>query len=203
MLGRSAVVVLAAAGLGWATTAPVEVEVRGVRLDPTTGSPVVQLVEKGKGRRELPIWIGPFEAQAIAAEMQGMPLPRPLTHDLMKRLVESLGGRLDHVVIGDLRDNTYFATLHLAGADGKDIAIDARPSDAIALALRLHGPILVADEVFAKSRATHVSPAAAHLWGLTVQDLTPEIAAFFKPTEAKGVHHHQVDAESPGHEPLP
>src|SRR5947209_2497019 len=161
MLGRSAVVVLAAAGLGWATTAPVEVEVRGVRLDPTTGSPVVQLVEKGKGGRELPIWIGPFEAQAIAAEMQGMPLPRPLTHDLMKRLVESLGGRLDRVVIGDLRDNTYFATLHLAGADGKEISLDARPSDAIALALRLHGTILVADEIFAKSRAVPAAPAAA------------------------------------------
>ncbi|TMA34765.1 MAG: bifunctional nuclease family protein, partial [Deltaproteobacteria bacterium] len=99
---------------------------------------------KGKGGRELPIWIGPFEAQAIAAEIQGVPLPRPLTHDLMKRLVESLGARLDRVVIGDLRDNTYFATLHLAGADGKDISLDARPSDAIALALRLHGPILVA-----------------------------------------------------------
>src|SRR5438128_9879868 len=202
MLGRSAVLALAAAGLAWAAAAPVEVEVRGVRLDPTTGSPVVQLVEKGKGGRALPIWIGPFEAQAIAAEMQGMPLPRPLTHDLMKRLVESLGGRLDHVVIGDLRDNTYFATLHLAGADGKDIAIDARPSDAIALALRLHGPILVADEVFAKSRATHVSPAAAHLWGLTVQDLTPDIAAFFKASAAKGVLVSDVGEDAAAHEAL-
>src|SRR2546429_8892225 len=203
MYGRSALIAVAAAGLAWAAADPVEREVRGVQLDPTPGSPVVQLVEKGKAGRALPIWIGPFEAQAIAAEMQGVPLPRPLTHDLMKRLVESLGARLDRVVIGDLRDNTYFATLHLAGADGKDISLDARPSDAIALALRLHGPILVADEVFAKSRAAQATPAAAHLWGLTVQDLTPEIAAFFKPTEAKGVHHHQVDAESPGHEPLP
>ena len=131
-----------------------------------------------------------------------MPLPRPLTHDLMKRLVESLGGRLDHVVIGDLRDNTYIATLHLAGADGKDIAIDARPSDAIALALRLHGPILVADEVFAKSRATHVSPAAAHLWGLTVQDLTPDIAAFFKASAAKGVLVSDVGDDADAHEAL-
>ena len=202
MLARSAVVVLAVAGLGWAATAPVEVEVRGVRLDPTTGSPVVQLVEKGKGGRELPIWIGPFEAQAIAAEMQGMPLPRPLTHDLMKRLVESLGGRLDRVVIGDLRNNTYFATLHLAGADGKDISLDARPSDAIALALRLHGTILVADEIFAKSRAVPAAPAAAHLWGLTVQDLTPEIAVFFKAREAKGVLISDVGDDAPAHEAL-
>jgi len=202
MYGRSALIAVAAAGLAWAAADPVEVEVRGVQLDPTTGSPVVQLVEKGKAGRALPIWIGPFEAQAIAAEMQGMPLPRPLTHDLMKRLVESLGGRLDHVVIGDLRDNTYIATLHLAGADGKDIAIDARPSDAIALALRLHGPILVADEVFAKSRATHVSPAAAHLWGLTVQDLTPDIAAFFKASAAKGVLVSDVGDDADAHEAL-
>jgi len=202
MYGRSALIAVAAAGLAWAAADPVEVEVRGVQLDPTTGSPVVQLVEKGKAGRALPIWIGPFEAQAIAAEMQGMPLPRPLTHDLMKRLVESLGGRLDHVVIGDLRDNTYFATLHLAGADGKDIAIDARPSDAIALALRLHGPILVADEVFAKSRATHVSPAAAHVWGLTVQDLTPDIAAFFKASAAKGVLVSDVGDDADAHEAL-
>src|SRR3989442_11307091 len=120
MLARSAVVVLAAAGLGWAATAPVEVEVRGVRLDPTTGSPVVQLVEKGKGGRELPIWIGPFEAQAIAAEMQGMLLPRPLTHDLMKRLVESLGGRLHRVVIRGPRHHTNFPTPPLPRARGKD-----------------------------------------------------------------------------------
>jgi len=202
MLGRSALLVLAAAGLAVAAAAPVEVEVRGVRLDPTTGSPVVQLVEKGKGGRELPIWIGPFEAQAIAAEMQGVPLPRPLTHDLMKRLVESLGGRLDRVVIGDLHDNTYFATLHLAGADGKDISLDARPSDAIALALRLHGTILVADEVFTKSRAGNAAPAAAHLWGLTVQDLTPEIAGFFKTREANGVLISDVVDDAPAHEAL-
>jgi len=80
MYGRSALIAVAAAGLAWAAADPVEVEVRGVQLDPTTGSPVVQLVEKGKAGRALPIWIGPFEAQAIAAEMQGMPLPRPLTH---------------------------------------------------------------------------------------------------------------------------
>src|SRR5437867_10593629 len=76
MLGRSALLVSVATGLAWAAAAPVEVEVRDVRLDPTTGSPVVQLVEKCKGGRELPIWIGPFEAQAIAAEIQGVPLPR-------------------------------------------------------------------------------------------------------------------------------
>ena len=173
----------------------VEVTVDGLLLDPSTGSPVVRLVEKsGSGKaagdapaRELPIWIGPFEAQAIALEIQGVPPPRPLTHDLMKQLVERLGGKLERVEIFDLKDNTYFATLHVAGPGGKDLAIDARPSDAIALALRFHGPILVSDDLFAKAAATRGSPAAAHLWGLTVQDLTPEMASFFQADDVQGV----------------
>ena len=174
----------------------VEVTVDGLLLDPSTGSPVVRLVEKsGSGKaagdapaRELPIWIGPFEAQAIALEIQGVPPPRPLTHDLMKQLVERLGGKLERVEIFDLKDNTYFATLHVAGPGGKDLAIDARPSDAIALALRFHGPILVSDDLFAKASATtRASPAAAHLWGLTVQDLTPEMASFFQADDVQGV----------------
>ena len=156
MYGRSALIAVAAAGLAWAAADPVEVEVRGVQLDPTTGSPVVQLVEKGKAGRALPIWIGPFEAQAIALEMQGVPPPRPLTHDLMKQLVERLGGRLTRVVIGELRDNTYFATLHLQRVGGKELTVDARPSDAIALALRFHGSILVAEELFARAAAAPV-----------------------------------------------
>jgi bifunctional DNase/RNase len=173
----------------------VEVTVEGLLLDPSTGSPVVRLVEKsGSGKaagdapaRELPIWIGPFEAQAIALEIQGVPPPRPLTHDLMKQLVERLGGKLERVEIFDLKDNTYLATLHVAGPGGKDLAIDARPSDAIALALRFHGPILVSDDLFAKSAATRANPAAAHLWGLTVQDLTPEMASFFQADDVQGV----------------
>src|SRR5436309_2181559 len=156
---------------------PVEVKVGGVALDPDSGSPIVRLVEKAKAHRELPIWIGPFEAQAIALEIQGVPPPRPLTHDLMKQLIERLGGKLVRVEITDLRENTYFATLHLEGPGGKGLAVDSRPSDAIALALRLHGPILVAEEVFAKAAASRATPTSAHLWGLTVQDLTPEMAS--------------------------
>ena len=252
MYGRSALIAVAAAGLAWAAADPVEVEVRGVQLDPTTGSPVVQLVEKGKAGRALPIWIGPFEAQANATYMSGterssravdLILAAGSETETVLRfsgdvvitgLVVRDGAPVPGVAVGfaaadtagatgrtDARgayevgglepgeyqvtvqgDNTYFATLHLAGADGKDIAIDARPSDAIALALRLHGPILVADEVFAKSRATHVSPAAAHLWGLTVQDLTPDIAAFFKASAAKGVLVSDVGDDADAHEAL-
>jgi len=178
----------------------VEVKVDGMQLDPATGSPVVRLVEREKSARELPIWIGPFEAQAIALEMQGVPPPRPLTHDLMKQVVEQLGGKLTRVEITDLRDNTYFATLHIEARGGKELAIDGRPSDAIALALRFHRPILVDDELFAKAAAARATPAAAHLWGLTVQDLTPEMAGFFEAADAHGVLVSDVESAAPAHE---
>lgn len=179
---------LAAVGLATSVAAAtVEVEVRDMGLDPTTGSPVVRLVEKAKGARELPIWVGPFEAQAIAMEMRQVPSPRPLTHDLMKHLVERLGGKLTRVVIEDLRDSTYFATVHLAGPGGKGVIVDARPSDAIALALRLRGPIMVSEELFSRAAAARPTTTATRLWGLTVQDLTPDIAVFFQVADAHGV----------------
>ena len=194
---RLLVALAASAFLGTAAAAKtVEVTVDGLALDATTGSPVVRLVERGKTGRELPIWIGPFEAQAIAIEMQGVPPPRPLTHDLMKQLVERLGGRLVRVEITDLRDATYFATLHIE-AEGHDVPVDARPSDAIALALRLHGPILVEEGVFAKAAAAQPSPGLAHVWGLTVQDLTPDIASFFSASDARGVLVADVAARAP------
>jgi bifunctional DNase/RNase len=182
--------------------APVEVTVSGMRVDVSTGTPVVQLVEKADRARELPIWIGPFEAQAIALELQGVPSPRPLTHDLMKQLVERLGAKLNRVVIEDLRENTYFATVHLDGPGGGGVTVDARPSDAIALALRLHGPILVSEELFAKAATTRPTPTAAHVWGLTVQDLTPEMARFFEAPGARGVLVSDVADAAQAHEAL-
>ena len=180
-----------------ADAATVEVTVGGMGLDPTLGAPVVRLVEKAAAGRDLTIWIGPFEAQAIAMEMQGVASERPLTHDLMKQLVERLGGKLDRVVIGEMRDNTYFATVHLAGADGKGLTIDARPSDAIALALRLHGPIFVEDKLLGKMQ---MAREAARLWGLTVQDLTPDIASFFRVPARHGVVVSDVAESAVAHE---
>ena len=174
-----------------AAAAPVEVAVDGVRLDEQSGTPVVRLVERipsGKGApRELPIWIGPFEAQAIVLEIRGAAPSRPLTHDLMKSLVERLGAKLERVVIDEMRDDTYFAKLHLEAPGGRTVIVDARPSDAIALALRLRGPLLVSEELFAKASAATANPAAGHLWGLTLQDLTPEIAVFFEVPVSSGV----------------
>jgi len=179
---------LAAGGVPAVSARPVEVQIGAMRLDPTTGSPVVQLVEKsnGSGARELLIWVGPFEAQAIAMQMEGVSAPRPMTHDLMKSLVERLGGRLRRVVIGELRDNTYFATIDIERPRGEALTVDARPSDAIALALRLGGPIMVAEELFAKAPPP-ASATAGRFWGVTVQDLTPEMAAFFGESPAAGV----------------
>jgi bifunctional DNase/RNase len=168
----------AALTLAWLATASaapqIEVEVRSVRVDPDAGSPVVELVEKSGRGRQLPIWIGPFEAQAIAVELQGLTPPRPLTHDLMGALVQALDGRLERVVVHQLVEGTYHARLELARAGGSHVALDARPSDALALALRLRRPIFVDDAVFAASTDATGGPARA--FGLTLQDLTPELA---------------------------
>jgi len=201
---RSAVWLLLVLSATLAAAASIEVTVEGVRLDADSGTPVVRLVERipsGKGApRELPIWIGPFEAQAIILEMRGASPSRPLTHDLMSSLVERLGAKLDKVVIDDMRDDTYFAKLHLQAADGHPVVVDARPSDAIALALRLHGQVLVSEELFDKAPVGKVNPAAAHLWGMTLQDLTPEIATFFQVPVSSGVLVSDVEQKAPAQE---
>jgi uncharacterized protein len=117
----------------------VRMRVAHLGLDRSTNTPVVILQEEG-GERTLPIWIGAPEANAIALEMQGAKPERPLTHDLMKHLVTGLGGELRRVVISGLRENTYLAEL-LIYRGGDVFEVDARPSDSIALALRMHAPI--------------------------------------------------------------
>ena len=117
----------------------IEVTVAHLGLDRTTNTPVVILREK-EGARVLPIWIGPAEASAIAMELQGMKAQRPLTHDLLKQILVGLGGDLRRVVISAVKENTYFAEL-LIRRDDHVFQVDARPSDSIALALRLNAPI--------------------------------------------------------------
>jgi uncharacterized protein len=121
----------------------VEVKVASLGIDSTTQSPIVILKEK-EGDRYLPIWIGPSEASAIATELAGVKFSRPLTHDLMKNLVRALRGELTQVVIGALKNNTYYAQVFVR--NGEDVvSIDARPSDSIALALRLNAPIFASE----------------------------------------------------------
>jgi bifunctional DNase/RNase len=116
----------------------IEVTVAHLGLDRTTNTPVVILREKD-GSRVLPIWIGPAEASAIAMELQGMKAQRPLTHDLLKQILVGLGGDLRRVVISAVKENTYFAEL-LIRRDDHVFQVDARPSDSIALALRMRAP---------------------------------------------------------------
>lgn len=117
----------------------IEVTVAHLGLDRTTNSPVVILREKG-GTRVLPIWIGPAEASAIAMEMQGIKPPRPMTHDLLKSVIVGLGAQVQRIVISALKDKTYFAELWLAREEHL-FQVDARPSDSIALALRVSASI--------------------------------------------------------------
>jgi len=126
----------------------VEVNVINVAIDMKSKMPVIVLKEK-EGDKTLPIWIGLFEAQSIALAMENIKPPRPLTHDLAKSLIEKLKGKVDRVVINDLRHNTFYAKIMIR-QNGEDIQVDSRPSDAIALALRLRVPIFIEEEVLDK-----------------------------------------------------
>lgn len=117
--------------------------------------PAVVLKEKG-GKRELSIFVGLPEAQAIARELRGETPPRPLTHDLLRSVIEAMGGKVKYVLVDDLRDNTYYAKIVLA--NGRETAVDSRPSDALALALRARAPIYVSQSVLARAAQTSGRP---------------------------------------------
>jgi bifunctional DNase/RNase len=124
----------------------IKVKVQSLGLDQNTKSPVVILQEE-EGNRILPIWIGPAEASAIAMEMAGMKFPRPLTHDLFPSLITGLGGLLTRVLITRVQDNTYFAELVIQRGD-EIFTVDARPSDSIAIALRMHAQLFAGNDLF-------------------------------------------------------
>jgi bifunctional DNase/RNase len=124
------------------------VRVEGVRLDPRTDSPVLSLVEDGNSQRRLRIWIGEFEARSIAQALEREPIVRPNSHDLLKNVLERLEGQVRRIVVTELRDGTFYARLEL-DLHGRALRIDARPSDAIAVALRAGVPVLVAESLLA------------------------------------------------------
>jgi uncharacterized protein len=128
----------------------IEMSIKGLMVDPMAGTPIVILKDK-QGERVLPIWVGVPEANAIALQIENVSTPRPMTHDLLRNIITDLDGRVDRVVVSDLRDNTYFAVIHLT-VRGERVAVDARPSDAIALALRTRSPILVEESVIENAR---------------------------------------------------
>lgn len=127
-----------------------EAEVRALLLDPTTKTPVLLLKDR-HSTRAMPIWIGEQEAMSIAIELQGHTFPRPLSHDLMRELLSTLGGNLERAVITSVKESTYYASLVVRDAAGATRDIDARPSDAVALALRTQAPIYIEEAVFEKS----------------------------------------------------
>jgi bifunctional DNase/RNase len=123
----------------------IEMTIKGLVVDSFSSTPIVILKDKA-GDKVLSIWVGIYEANAIAQQIENVTMPRPMTHDLLRNLINDLGGRVDRVVVTDLRENTFFATIHLT-VKGEQVAVDARPSDAIALALRSRSPILVDEQV--------------------------------------------------------
>jgi uncharacterized protein len=179
--------------------AETEVEIRNVGFDSVTRSPVVVLQDHDR-KIALPIWIGATEAQAIAAHLEGIAPPRPMTHDLIKAMLEQAGIEFQRVVIQALRESTYIATIHLRNGR-RDLQIDSRPSDAIALAVRFHRPIFVATGLL-KGESTidlqRVAPVEATLTvaGVTVQNLTDELAEYFGLPRGTGVLVAAVDSDA-------
>jgi uncharacterized protein len=135
----------------------IEMTVKGLMIDPITNMPIIVLRD-GDGQRILPIWVGVFEANAIALQIENVQTPRPMTHDLLKNMIDDLDARVERIVVCDLKDNTFYAAIHVSTAASARHVVDARPSDAIALALRTGSPIFVDDRVIESARAVDSTP---------------------------------------------
>lgn len=175
----------------------VRVEIATVGYDRQTGSHYV-LLEDTKEQRALPILIGDEEARAIVFALRGIKPPRPLTSDLLRTVIKRTGNHVDRVVIGDVRDQVFYAKIYL---DHERYEIDSRPSDAIALATGFKAPIYVAARLFEIAGAkapplTRAVPRMAHGLGMTVQDLTPELASYFKVAPRSGVLVAEVEGDA-------
>jgi bifunctional DNase/RNase len=131
----------------------IEVKIRALMMDPNSGTPII-ILKDVEGDTMLPIWVGAYEANAIALEIEKIAPPRPMTHDLLRNLLTELGIQVERVVVTSLRDNTFFAVIEMRNSDGDRMVLDSRPSDAIALALRADCPIYVDMEVIKASRNT-------------------------------------------------
>lgn len=131
----------------------IEVKIRALMMDPNSGTPIIILKDVHSDTM-LPIWVGAYEANAIALEIEKIAPPRPMTHDLLRNLIVELGIHVERVVVTNLRDNTFFAVIEMRTSEGNKMILDSRPSDAIALALRADCPIFVDMEVIKASRNT-------------------------------------------------
>jgi len=149
----------------------VEMKVKFLTFDSTSNGFVVLLMDLSN-RTGLPIWIGPFEANAIAMKLKKIGSHRPMTHDLIHNLLNTLESRVLKIIVNDLKENTYYALIHLLRS-GKEIIIDSRPSDAIAIALAVNAPIFVSDQVIEKARTIDMEKEGDQLkdW---LENLNPE-----------------------------
>ena len=129
----------------------IEMTIKGLMVDPITNMPIVILRDK-EGQGVLPIWVGIFEANAIALQIENVQTPRPMTHDLLKNIIDDLSAQVERIVVTELKENTFYALIHLR-TNGHSIEVDARPSDAIALALRTRSPIFVEEAVIQNARS--------------------------------------------------
>lgn len=134
----------------------VEMTIKGLMVDPITNTPIVILRDKDGGR-VLPIWVGIFEANAIALQIENVATPRPMTHDLLRNVIADLKATVDRIVVSDLQESTFYALVYLT-REGETLAIDARPSDAIALALRTRAPIFVEETVIDQAKTVDFAP---------------------------------------------
>lgn len=159
----------------------IEMRVGGLTLDPVTKTPIV-ILKDAENKLTLPIWIGLMEATAMATELEGIKMARPMTHDLLRRIITDLGGAIESIEVTDLKDNTYYAAIHLQAGD-KTLIIDSRPSDAISLALRTQSPIFVAKKVLETSsvlqqneetQEQNLSNVSRDKWSEILEKMTPE-----------------------------
>lgn len=159
----------------------IQMSVGGLTLDPVTKTPIV-ILKDADNKLNLPIWIGLLEATAMATELEGIKMARPMTHDLLKNTLAELGGAVEFVEITELKENTYYALINLK-ISGKEIIIDSRPSDAIALALRTKSPIYVAKAVLEASsilqqaeegREPDFSNVSKEKWAEILEKMSPD-----------------------------
>jgi uncharacterized protein len=158
----------------------IEMTIKGLMVDPITNMPIIILRDKD-GQRVLPIWVGVFEANAIALQMENVTTPRPMTHDLLKNVICDLKADIQKIVVSDLRENTFYALIYLS-VNGEPVAVDARPSDAIALALRAQAPIFVEDRVIDHAKTVDFVPDKENSERLQkwLESLDPETMGRYK-----------------------
>ena len=158
----------------------IEMTIKGLMVDPITNMPIVILRDQ-EGKRVLPIWVGIFEANAIALQIENIATPRPMTHDLLRNVIVDLKADVEKIVVSDLQESTFYSMIHLR-VGGEVVAVDARPSDAIALALRVRAPIFVEDQVIENAKSLEFTPSKDDSARLTkwLEGLDPEDLGKYK-----------------------